>query len=82
LRSGLGEKSFEALRPEDDARAGLRRKGAENFVSASNEVMGNVSYNISPKTKVPVGQTITATSTNGSTEDASEFSAPRKVVAS
>jgi hypothetical protein len=44
--------------------------------------MGNVSYNISPKTKILVGQTITATATNGSTEDTSEFSAPRKVVAS
>jgi hypothetical protein len=53
-------------------------RGVEIFVSASNEVM----CNISPKTKVPVGQTITATSTNGSTEDTSEFSAPRKVVAS
>jgi CSLREA domain-containing protein len=50
--------------------------------SVTTDSSGNASYTFSPATKVPVGQTITATATNGTTGDASEFSAPRKVVAS
>ena len=43
---------------------------------------GTVPYTFSPKTKVPVGQTITATAANGSTGDTSEFSEPKKVASS
>jgi hypothetical protein len=35
-----------------------------------------------PPAKVPVGQTVTATATNTSTHDTSEFSAARTVAAS
>jgi hypothetical protein len=43
---------------------------------------GHASFTFSPASKVPVGQTVTATATNGFTGDTSEFSAPRKVVSS
>ena len=39
-------------------------------------------FGFTPATKVPVGQTVTATATNDSTHDTSEFSAPRTVAAS
>jgi hypothetical protein len=50
--------------------------------SVTTDATGNVSYAFVPKTKVPVGQTTTATATNGSTGDTSEFSAPKKVASS
>ncbi|HWS82448.1 MAG TPA: right-handed parallel beta-helix repeat-containing protein [Rubrobacter sp.] len=50
--------------------------------SVTTDSSGSVSFTFSPATKVPAGQAITATATNGSTGDTSEFSAPRKVVAS
>jgi CSLREA domain-containing protein len=43
---------------------------------------GNVSFTFSTKKAIRLGQNITATATNTSTGDTSEFSAPRKVVAS
>jgi hypothetical protein len=42
---------------------------------------GNVSFTFSTKKAIKVGQTITATATNNSSGDTSEFSAPKKVVA-
>jgi CSLREA domain-containing protein len=42
---------------------------------------GNVSFTFSTKKAIRLGQNITATATNTSTGDTSEFSAPRKVVA-
>jgi CSLREA domain-containing protein len=50
--------------------------------SVTTDSSGNASFTFSPATKVTAGQAITATATNGSTGDTSEFSAPRKVVAS
>jgi hypothetical protein len=50
--------------------------------SVTTDSSGNASFTFSPATKVPAGPAITATATNGSTGDTSEFSAPRKVVAS
>jgi CSLREA domain-containing protein len=43
---------------------------------------GNVSFTFATTKKVSLGQSITATATNSSTGDTSEFCAPRKVVAS
>jgi hypothetical protein len=45
-------------------------------------VGGIRSFTFSPTTAVKVGQAITATATNDSTHDTSEFSAPRTVVPS
>jgi hypothetical protein len=45
-------------------------------------VDGLQTFTFSPATKVPVGQTVTATATNATTHDTSEFSAPRTVAAS
>jgi parallel beta-helix repeat protein len=45
-------------------------------------VDGLQTFSFSPATKVPVGQAITATATNASTHDTSEFSAPRTVTSS
>ena len=42
---------------------------------------GNVSFTFSTQKAIRLGQNITATATNTSTGDTSEFSAPRKVVA-
>jgi hypothetical protein len=50
--------------------------------SVTTSVDGLRSFTFSPATSVPVGQTITATATRASTHDTSEFSAPKKVVAS
>ena len=43
---------------------------------------GNASFVFRPKRRVGAGKNITATATRNSTGDTSEFSAPRKVVAS
>jgi CSLREA domain-containing protein len=45
-------------------------------------VDGLQTFTFSPATKVPVGQTVTATATSATTHDTSEFSAPRTVAAS
>jgi len=50
--------------------------------TVSTDASGNVSFVFKPKKRVPVGQKITATATRNFTGDTSEFSAPRKVVAS
>ena len=50
--------------------------------SVTTDASGNASFTFQPASKVATGQTITATATNTSTHDTSEFSAPRKVVAS
>lgn len=50
--------------------------------SVTTDASGNATYTFSPVSKIPVGQTITATATNASTHDNSEFSAPRKVITS
>jgi parallel beta-helix repeat protein len=49
--------------------------------SVTTDGSGNASFTFSPATKVPAGQTITATATNESTGDTSEFSAAKGVVA-
>jgi hypothetical protein len=49
--------------------------------SVTTDGSGNASFTFSPTSKVAAGQAITATATNESTGDTSEFSAPRKVVA-
>ena len=50
--------------------------------SVTTDGSGNASFTFSPATTVAVGQTITATATRTSTGNTSEFSVPRKVVAS
>jgi hypothetical protein len=52
----------------------------EKTVTAT--VDGLASFTFTPATRVAAGQTITATATNTSTHDTSEFSAPRTVVSS
>ncbi|MGH3146479.1 MAG: hypothetical protein ACRDTR_11830 [Rubrobacter sp.] len=49
--------------------------------SVTTNVTGNVSFTFSTKKAIRLGQNITATATNTSTGDNSEFSAPRYVVA-
>jgi CSLREA domain-containing protein len=48
--------------------------------TVSTDGSGNLYFTFSTKKSLKVGQNITATATNNSTWDASEFSAPRKVV--
>ena len=43
------------------------------------DTSGNASFTFKPASKVATGKTITATATNASSGDTSEFSAPRKV---
>jgi len=50
--------------------------------TVTTSVDGLQTFTFSPATKVPVGQAITATATNATTHDTSEFSAPRTVAAS
>jgi len=46
------------------------------------DASGNATFAFSPASKVALGQTVTATATKNATGESSEFSAPRKVVAS
>jgi hypothetical protein len=46
------------------------------------DASGNVSFTFKPASKVATGQTLTATATDASSGDTSEFSVPRKVVSS
>jgi len=57
---------------------GKKFLGQKTVVSNLN---GNASFTFSAATKVPVGQTITATATSGRGGGTSEFSAPKKVAA-
>ena len=47
--------------------------------SVTTDASGNASFTFSPATKVPVGQTLTATATNTTTHETSVFSLPRTV---
>jgi CSLREA domain-containing protein len=50
--------------------------------SVTTDASGNASFTFSPASKVATGKAITATATNASSGDTSEFSAPRKVTSS
>jgi CSLREA domain-containing protein len=52
------------------------------FKPVSTDGSGNASFRFVTKKKVGLGQNITATATSDATSDTSEFSAPKKVVAS
>jgi hypothetical protein len=52
------------------------------FESVSTNGSGNASFTYATKKKVGLGQNVTATTTSDATSDTSEFSAPKKVVAS
>jgi hypothetical protein len=60
--------------------AGEGKKFTGEVVSDSED--GLRSFTFSPATSVPVGRTITATATRGSTHDTPEFSAPKAVASS
>ncbi len=50
--------------------------------SVTTDASGNASFTFSPASKVATGKAITATATNASSGDTSEFSTPRKVASS
>jgi hypothetical protein len=50
--------------------------------SVTTDASGNVSFTFTPSSVVKVGQTITATATNASNGNTSEFSDPRTVASS
>jgi hypothetical protein len=60
----------------------MTKKAISKAMTFTTSVDGLHTFTFTPPAKVPVVQTVTATATNTSTHDTSEFSAARTVAAS
>jgi CSLREA domain-containing protein len=80
LLDSTPNKTFRILffsNPAGDPLEGKKYIGAKSVTTGVN---GNASFTFKPENQVPAGRTITATATQNSTGDTSEFSAPEEVV--